>query len=117
MNESHRSKIAERIRGLIAGQDQGDLAITARRLGVDEVSLRMSVDELAPYPTIDVLAALVAQYGVDPSYLVNGKYDEHMHRRALETPQSAVEAVRSLAEHNSSVRSDPPDQPRHLHLA
>jgi hypothetical protein len=117
MNESDRGRIAERIRGLIAGQDSGDLALTAKRLGVDEVSLRMSVDELAPYPTIDVLAALVVHYGVDPSYLVSGRYDEQTHRRALATPESAVEAVRSVAEHVTSVRTTPPDQPRHLHLA
>lgn len=117
MNESHRGRIAERIRGLIAGQDSGDLAATAKRLGVDEVSLRMSVDELAPYPTLDVLAALVAFYGVDPTYLVNGKYDEHMHRRAIATTQSAVDAVRSLAEDRTNVRTNPPVQPRHLHLA
>ena len=117
MNETHRGKIAERIRGLIAGQDAGDLAATAKRLGVDEVSLRMSVDELAPYPTIDVLAAVVAHYGVDPSYLVSGKYDEHTHRAALATPESAVAAVRSLTVNTASVRTDPPEQPRHLHLA
>lgn len=117
MNESHRGKIAERIRGLIAGQDSGDLAITARRLGVDEVSLRMSVDELAPYPTLDVLAALVSHYGVDPAYLVSGKYDERVHRRALNDPQAAADAVRALAQDNSGVRKDSPDTPRHLHLA
>jgi hypothetical protein len=117
MNESQRGRIAERIRGLIAGQDTGDLGATAKRLGVDEVSLRMSVDELAPYPTLDVLAALVAFYGVDPSYLVHGTYDEHTHRRALETPQSAVEAVRDLANETTSVRTDPDDKPSHLHLA
>ena len=117
MNDSHRGKIAERIRGLIAGQDSGDLAVTARRIGVDEVSLRMSVDELAPYPTLDVLAALVSYYGVDPSYLVSGKYDEHVHRKALSDPQSASEAIRALAQETSSVRTDAPDKPRHLHLA
>lgn len=117
MNESQRSKIAERIRGLIAGQDAGDLGATAKRLGVDEVSLRMSVDELAPYPTLDVLAAIVTLYGVDPSYLVSGKYDEHTHRVALETPESAVDALRALAQHTTSVRTEPADKPRHLHLA
>ena len=117
MNETHRSSIAERIRGLIAGQDTGDLAATADRLGVDEVSLRMSVDEIAPYPTLDVLAAIVTHYGVDPSYLVNGTYDEHTHRTALKTPESAVEAVRALSQNITSVRTEPVDKPRHLHLA
>ena len=38
-----RDGIAARLRGLIAGQNEGDLGVVARRLGVDEVSLRMSV--------------------------------------------------------------------------
>ena len=116
MNASHRAKIAERIRGLILGQDLGDLGSTARRLGVDEVSLRMSVDELSPYPTIDVIAAVVNHYGVDPSYLMNGKYDDRTHRQALTDPEATIEAIRSLAAEDGSPQTDPPVQ-RHLYLA
>ena len=53
---------------------------TARRLRVDEVSLRMSVDDLAPYPTVDVIAAVVREYGVDPTWLLTGEYDAGSHR-------------------------------------
>ena len=52
----------------------------AKRLRVDELSLRMSVDELAPYPTVDVIAAVVREYGVDPSWLLTGEYDSSTHR-------------------------------------
>ena len=91
MHESARREIAGRLRGLIAGQDAGNLAETARRLHVDEVSLRMSIDEVSPYPTIDVLIAVVNEYAVDPSYLLTGRYDPDVHRRALEDPKAASE--------------------------
>ena len=74
-----------RVRGLIAGQDGGDVGATARRLSIDEVSLRMSIDELSPYPTLDALAAIVNHYGVDPHWLLTGEYDLHTHRAALES--------------------------------
>ena len=54
-----RVAIAGRIRALIAGQDGDDPAVTALRLGLDEVGLRMSLDALAPNPTVDVIAALM----------------------------------------------------------
>jgi hypothetical protein len=52
---------------------------------VDEVSLRMTIDELAPYPTFDALAAIVDYYGVDPNWLLTGEYDAATHRAALIT--------------------------------
>ena len=85
MNVSSRAEIAARIRGLIAGQDES-IEETAKRLGVEELALRMSVDVDSPYPTIDVIAAVVRTYAVDPSWLLTGKYSEVAHRRALETP-------------------------------
>jgi hypothetical protein len=118
MNHHHRAKIAERLRGLIAGQDSGDLAVTARRLGVDEVSLRISIDELSPYPTVDVIAAIVNHYGVDPGYLISGRYDGRLHQKVLDEPAAAKEAVRKLAEDDATApHTEPPQQPRHLHLA
>lgn len=79
-----RQGIAGRLRGLIGGQEQGDLGAVAARLGVDEVSLRMSIDSLAPYPTMDVLASFVVQYGVDPTWLLTGDYNSGSHRAASE---------------------------------
>ena len=40
----------------------------------------MSIDELAPYPTVDVIAAVVREYGVDPTWLLVGEYDATSHR-------------------------------------
>jgi hypothetical protein len=91
-----RIAIAARIRGLIAGQDGGDPAAVAERLRVDEIGLRMSIDELAPNPTVDVIAALVATYGVDPSWLLTGEYDPSTHRSILEERNSVEQVVSRL---------------------
>ena len=79
MEDDSKAAIAARIRGLLGGQDSS-LSDAARRLKVDEVSLRMSIDDLAPYPTVDVISAVVRVYGVDPSWLLTGDYDAATHR-------------------------------------
>jgi hypothetical protein len=79
MKDDSKTAIAARIRGLVGGQD-ASLSDASRRLKVDEVSLRISIDELAPYPTVDVIAAVVREYGVDPTWLLTGEYDAASHR-------------------------------------
>ena len=97
MNRSFdRHEIAARIRGLIAGQEGGDLAEVAGRLRVDEVGLRMSIDDLAPNPTVDVIAAIVAAYGVDPCWLLTREDDPATHRAIAESRDSAAQAVSRL---------------------
>jgi hypothetical protein len=91
-----RIAIAARIRGLISGQDGGDPARCAARLRVDEVGLRMSIDDLAPNPTIEVIAAIVTTYGVDPAWLLTGQYDAATHRGVLEGAESVQQAVSRL---------------------
>jgi hypothetical protein len=93
MTAFDRAAIAARIRGLLAGQDGGDHVVAARRLGVDEVGLRMSIDELAPNPTVNVVAAVVLAYGVDPTWLLTGQYDAAIHRHSLEDPRAIGPAV------------------------
>ena len=78
---SQSAEIAGRIRGLTAGQ--GDYAAVARMLNVPEMALRISLDEIAPFPTIDVIAAVVAKYGVDPCWLLTGEYNPDLHRTML----------------------------------
>lgn len=96
MNGFDRIAIAARIRGLIEGQDGGDPAECARRIHVDEIGLRMSIDELAPNPTINVLVAIVVAYGVDPTWLLTGEYDAATHRSVLEETEPPERAVARL---------------------
>ncbi len=89
--------IAERIRGLIRVDDGGDVRAVAARLGVDEQSLRASVDGRAPLPTPAVISALVRVYGLDPSWVLTGEYDPASHRVALESDRVELDAfVRRL---------------------
>jgi hypothetical protein len=94
VNDSNlRQQVAARIRGLLAGQDGGDTSVAARRLHVDVTSLHMSIDEEAPYPTIDVIAAVIRQYGVDPCWLLTGYYDSLTHRQALGATTDEMPAI------------------------
>jgi electron transfer flavoprotein alpha/beta subunit len=90
--ERKGAAIAARIRGLIAGQAES-LEAMARLLGVDEVALRISLDELAPYPTIEVIAAVVAKYGVDPCWLLTGEYNAEVHRAMLDSRTDELPAA------------------------
>jgi hypothetical protein len=118
MRESERRDIAARLRGLIGGQHTGELAEVARRLGVDEMSLRISIDPDSPYPTLDVLTAVVGHYGIDPAFLLKGQYDGASHRRVLDDPRVASKVVRELAFPAPAPRiAAEPEEPPHLHLA
>ena len=74
--------IAERIRGLVGAQRQ-DLSAAAVRLGVDEVSLRASIDPDAPHLPLGVVLAIIREYAVDPMWLLSGEYDLATHRWAI----------------------------------
>jgi hypothetical protein len=78
-----RRAIAARIRELIGPTDRG-LLETAARLKLPEAALRLAVHDTGPHPTLEVLAAIVREYGVDPSWLLYGKYDQRALERALE---------------------------------
>ena len=92
-----RHGIAARIRGLIGGHEKGDSGDIAARLGVSELSLRMSVDELSPHPTIEVLAAIIRTYGIDPNWLLNGEYSVASHIEAASVEETGGrEAVTRL---------------------
>ena len=106
---SSNSEIASRIRGLLSGQ--GDITALAARLRVDEVALRISIDELSPYPTVGVIAAIIREYAVDPSWLLTGTYSAATHREAL-TASTAVLPVRVAR----VARRHPSDTPRQLQI-
>jgi hypothetical protein len=101
--------IAARIRGLIGGQDRGVIEKTASRLGVNVLSLRMSIDEAEPTPTFEVLHAMVRVYGVDPSWLITGQYDAAAHRIAVEAESDRThDAVAKLMSRLSNPGTTPP---------
>jgi hypothetical protein len=75
--------IAARIRALISCEDPGP-AEAAMRLGVTEEALRAAMDYMDPNPSVEVLAAVVVLYGVDPTWLMSGGYDVSTHRAAME---------------------------------
>src|SRR5579871_6414840 len=91
--ELDNQAVAARIRALITGQHTGDLTVVAERLKVSEISLRISVDALAPHPTLGVLLALVREYGVDPAWLLTGEYDPVTHRQAMDGDRQRVAEV------------------------
>src|SRR5262249_46832157 len=82
------ARIADRTRPsapfLLGGQDGGDLAATAYRLLVSETALRVTIDTDYPSPSLDVLASVITEYGVDPNWLLFGEYDANTHRAAVE---------------------------------
>ena len=87
-----RAGIAERLRGLLLGRD-ADLEETAARLGVDEAPLRRSMDVDSPHPEVEVLAAVIRVYGIDPSWLLAGVYDAATHRAVMEGDVDAATSV------------------------
>jgi hypothetical protein len=104
--------IAERIRALTSGAAGADCTALARRLGVNDAALRTSVDTREPRPTLHVLAAVVREFGVDPTWLLTGIYDAATHRAALDE-DTPGEARRMLARMISAplVSSNPRQRP------
>jgi hypothetical protein len=109
MTAFDRAGIAERLRGLIGGQDSGDLASTAARLRVEELSLRMSVDALSPHPTMEVIMAVIREYGVDPAWLLTGEYHSSSHRAAIEGEQLPAPLRDFIAYRRGSISEPPPE--------
>lgn len=101
--------IAARLRGLIAVQDSARIGTVAERLRVDERSLRKSIDAGSPAPTIDVIAALVRVYGLDPTWVLTGQYDPATHRTALEgdTDEIAITMNELLSRSSTALRLPP----------
>lgn len=94
-NDPFIEAIAERLRGVLArqpGQALNDLAVM---LGVPPDAFRRLVeDEGARIDTlflIDVVAALVREFAVDPKWLLVGQYDSTTHRSALQLVENRTE--------------------------
>ena len=104
MTNFDRDAIARRVRELL-GEGAKDLAASAARLRVDEIALRMSVDEMSPHPTVDVLAAVIRAYRVDPSWLLTGTYDVAVQRNA-DSKAAAVTALKDFVDSRMAISSE-----------
>lgn len=114
MTRSKPQEIADRIRKVVFPDGTTDVAAAAQRLGVPEVSLRMSIDDLSPMPTLDVIFAVVHYYGMDPSYLMTGECDPAVHRQVLDaayTPADIAKAVSSMRSVSSTTPKVPAEFP------
>jgi hypothetical protein len=109
MTTFDRAGIAERLRGLIGGQHDDDVAGTAGRLRVEELSLRMSIDPLSPHPTMEVVMAVIREYGVDPTWLLTGEYHSSSHRVAIEGAQLPAPLRAFMAYRRGSISEPPPE--------
>ena len=109
------AEIAGRIRGLIAGQSES-MKEMADRLEVDEIALRISLDPLAPYPTIEVIAAVVAKYGVDPCWLLTGEYNPEIHRAMLDSRTDELPGAIDALVRSSNMPGLPTLRPPSLRL-
>jgi hypothetical protein len=97
-----RRGIAARVRELLRsppGHESVELARIARQLRVEEQELRRSIDEESPHPTIEVLAAIVQEYGVDPTWLVTGRYNTGTHRLAEADSTNAAAVLEAVVDH------------------
>jgi hypothetical protein len=112
--------ISDRVRILI-GDDTISRTDLARRLRVSESAVRAAIDQTSPHPTLDLLAAIVREYGVDPSWLVFGEYDAAIHRASLEaasrfTARDLVDLASGKVRRGelppALLRSDPPGEAR-----
>jgi len=115
-----RFGIAARLRVLLAKSMEAGLPAVAKTLAVAEHSLRISVDEASPYPSIDVLVAVTRQYGVDPGWLVTGEYDAATHLLATTAaeeghPSAIHQLIMRLTTQQrpdwSAPLATPPDRP------
>jgi hypothetical protein len=108
VNQFDRRAVAARVKELIGGLDPEKLAAASERLRVDELALRLTVDELSPHPTMEVLVAVVREYGVDPHWLLTGEYVGATHRRAME---EGVPGIIAAMNEISRKRNTPPSEP------
>lgn len=113
-----RAAIAQRLREILMGiEKEMDLGALAGKLGIDEVSLRMSVDTLSPHPTIEVLGAVIRDYAVDPSWLLTGQYDPETHRVAIEGEPMDSRPVKEFIQQRPMRISEPtPESVRAIEL-
>ena len=81
--------LAARVRSLVGRCDRVGVRALSRDLAVPEGDLREIIRYETPYPSVAVLAALVAAYGVDAGWLLTGEYSPALHRADEEVDKPA----------------------------
>lgn len=66
---------AERLKGLIEDQDDGDVAAAARRLELEDAQLVAILYGPPQRPGMRLFRAVVREYVADPGWLLTGLYD------------------------------------------
>jgi hypothetical protein len=85
-----RFAVAARLRALLFSQNaDANPSALAESLGLRESTLRASIDEESPRPWVEVVLAVVRRFGVDPTWILTGVYDQATHRAALEDESNA----------------------------
>ncbi|HMC55910.1 MAG TPA: hypothetical protein VKH19_12095 [Gemmatimonadaceae bacterium] len=92
-------EVSHRVRVLLSVPDDRALSAAALRLNVSETSLRSIVQRPLGRMDMRTLAALVRAYGIDPMWLLTGRYDRASHHKALE---STTEEIASTLERIAS---------------
>ena len=111
-----RVGIAKRLRELLLASDKSrDLEALAAALGLEELSLRMSIDDDSPHPTVEVLAAVIREFGVDPSWLLTGEYDSRTHRSSMDGTLAITAELRARLNQQPRVLSEPPPEKNFRH--
>jgi hypothetical protein len=95
--------VADRIRAVIYRDPRHTPDAVAEQLCVPAHDLRALIDGKDLFidmaSTLDVVAALVHEYGIDPKWLLTGQYDGGMHRQALLVGEDRTRAGRQNVRH------------------
>ena len=87
VNDPFLEAIVERIRAVVSRQSAAALESFAQTLGVSPAGFRGFIGKQDPVIEvlflIDIVAAFVREFAVDPRWLLTGQYDAATHREAL----------------------------------
>jgi hypothetical protein len=111
------SELAERSRSLLGADATTDLHDVASTLGVSATDLREILVYKTPYPAVQVLAAVVAHYGVDAGWLLTGEYSPSTHRANEEAGQPAQAQLDKLLRDEAAAIGFDDRGPAKDHLA
>src|SRR6185503_13901076 len=83
-------QVSHRIRVLLGAPDERALSVAAQRLNVAEASLRAMLERPLGKFDLRTIAGIVRVYGIDPMWVLTGRYDRATHHRALESTTEEI---------------------------